>query len=298
MFDGINCFGLRLLMALVEQKGSGEVAISPPALYLPLALLRGVSSGATRAGLSRALGSSESLTDEEREHRIRTLRGILNSERFFFETSLAARRDRPFSTAFLRRAQDIYGLSVQADDTPLPLRLGAQLTVPLKLEGRVGRTEADRLTGLRLPAVEGRRCLYILVPPRATFWQNKQKPLLSLLERLDDTYLWSWQERLTEVEHQALPADELPALPQLAETQDFLELLKKMDMGPAFTQAADFSLMMVAGEAPYLSALRQTLQLRITGVETSPDVYPLLWWLTDEPSGLRIALGVCWGLTD
>lgn len=298
MLEGLNRFGLTLLEGLATYQKDAEVALSPPALYLPLALLRGVSSGATRAGLSRALGSSETLTDEERELRIRTLRRVLNNERVSFEASLKARGHRPFSTTFLRRAQELYGVSVQTDETQLPLRLGTQLTFQLKLEKRVSRVQSERLTGLRLVTVNGQHSLNLLLPPRPGFWQPKHKPLQCLLAQLDEPFLVSWQQRLAAVEPEIIPAEELPVLPQIVETYDLLGVLKELDMGPAPTPAADFSLMMISGEAPSLSELRHTLQMRVTGIETSPEPEPLLWWVTDEVSGLHIALGVRWGLTD
>ena len=200
MFEGINRFGLKLLATLGEQLGAQDIAISPPVIYLPLVMLRSVAGGATRAGLSRALGSNESVSDDERERRIQVLRRILSSEQASFDIDLESRGQRPFSPTFLRRAQDLYGVTVETDDTTLPLRLATQFSVSLRLEGGVGCVQADRLLGLRFPDSSRKRSLTLLVPPRAGFWQSKNKPLHCLLERLDETLFLTWQKRLTEAE--------------------------------------------------------------------------------------------------
>ena len=297
MFEGINHFGLRLLAALIEQKGFEDSAVSPPAIYLPLAMLRGAASGATRAGLSRLLGSSESLTDEERDRKIRALRSILTSEHATFEVSVKVRGQRPFSPTFLRRAQESYGVQVCHEEGNLPLRLLSQLSASLNLDGTVAQVEEDRLVGFRLPTVGGRRSLSLLVPREARFWQGKNRPLQDLLERLNEDFFTGWQEQLMKQAPEKLPAAMLPALPQIVEAEDLLPHLKELDMGPAITLSADFSLMMVSGEAPHLSALRHTLQVSLSGLEAGSEIRPLFWWITDEPSELVIALGVRWSPT-
>ncbi|WP_309723334.1 serpin family protein [Armatimonas sp.] len=298
MFEGINHFGLRLLAALIEQKGFEDISVSPPAIYLPLAMLRGAASGATRAGLSRLLGSSESLTDEERERKIRALRSILTLEHTTFEVSVKTRGQRPFSPTFLRRAQESYGAQLYPDDSNLPLRLLSQLNASLNLDGTVAQVEADPLVGFRLPSVGGRRSLSLLVPRKARFWQGKNRPLQDLFERLNDDFFASWQGQLMKAAPEKRPAMLLlPALPLIVEAEDLLPHLKELDMGPAITPSADFSLMMVSGEAPHIATLRHTLQVPLSGFETGPDLCPLFWWITDEPSELIVALGVRWSST-
>ncbi len=291
MFESINPFGLKSFKTLMAQSRSGEVALSPPAVYLPLALLRRVASGATRTGLSRALESNEALSDEEREHRVRTLRGILNGEGYISETSFKVRSHRPFSPTFLQRTHETYGISVHADDSNLPLRLVTQVTMQLKLKEEVSCVQVERLTGLCFSDTEGHRKLYLLIPCRAGLFQNKQKPLQHLLERLDDAFLVGWQERLAAAEPQIPGALALPSLPTAVDSRDLMGVLKALDLGPALTPAADFSRMMVSGEAPYLSTLRHTFQLQATGIETNSEPAPLLWWVTDSATGLRLAMG-------
>lgn len=291
MFSGINCFGIKLLAALSESREVHDVAVAPPVVYLPLVMLRSVAGGATRTGLSRALGTNEALTDEEREHRIRTLRRVLSSEQVSFDIDLESRGQRPFSPTFLRRAQELYGITVETDDTTLPLRLTTQLSVSLPLAGSVRCVQADRLLGLRFLDIYGKRSLSLLVPPRAGFWQAKHKPLQCLLERFDETMLLTWQERLTEAEAREVAANALPALPQVADSLDLLPRLQALDMGPALTPAADFSSMMVASEAPHLSTIRHKLQVPLTGVATSSEAPACLWWVTDNETGLVLALG-------
>ena len=95
-----------------------------------------------------------------------------------------------------------------------------------------------------------------------------------------------------------MAANALPALPQVAESLDLLPLLQELDMGPALTPAADFSSMMVASEAPHLSSIKHRLQVLLSGVETSAEIPPCLWWLTDDETGLVMALGVRWAATE
>jgi hypothetical protein len=170
------------------------------------------------------------------------------------------------------------------------------LSSSLILDGTVAQVQRERLVGLRFPTVGARRSLSLLLPRKAAFWESKNRPLQDLLEGLDDDFFASWQESLQKEAPQQ-PSVLLPALPLIVEAEDLLPHLKELDMGPAITPSADFSLMMVSGEAPHLSALRHTLQIPLKGIETGPDVRPLFWWITDEPSALVIALGVRWSAT-
>ena len=129
MFEGIHRFGLALLTTLSAQKTETDVALCPPALYLPLVMLRSVSSGATRTALSRALKNNDALTEEERERWALKLRAVFDSEATPLTLQLKARGHRPFATTFLRRAQELYGIEVETDLALPPLQLSTKLVV-------------------------------------------------------------------------------------------------------------------------------------------------------------------------
>lgn len=289
MFDVVNQFGIRLLVSLAQKQGARRACVSPPSLYLPLSLLKQVAKGATRVGLTRALGSEETLTDEEREARLRQLRALLSTPPLLFDATLQSRGQRPMLPAFLRRASELYGIPVQTDETLLPLRFQTRLNVAVSLTGERHQAQQGRLTGLRLAAEQG-LALYYLLPQKSAFWQSRERPLQDLLTELNAESLSGWRTALAEG---GPVTGKLPPLPALCESGDLLPRLGGLDLGPAITPAADFSLMMVAGEAPHLSSLRHTLQLRFSGeglTATMPRG-PLLWWLKHEESGLVLALG-------
>lgn len=289
MFHAVNHFGIRLLASVAEQQSEARFTLAPPALYLPLTMLKSVASGATRQGLSRALETDEKLSEDERERRIRLLRGLVSTSPVTFEASLLSRGHRPFSPGFMRRAQETYGVPVVTDDGNLPLRLLLRLSATVNLTGAVHHLRDGKVLGYRLPAENG-LALTLLVPPRAAFWQARNRPLLELLKGLDHDTLNLWRERLNATEASATP---IPPLPEISENIDLMARLKTLDLGPALTPAADFSLMMVASEAPHLAGLRQTLQLQLSGGKALPTrpASPMVWWLEHEPSGVMLALG-------
>ena len=289
MFHAVNHFGIRLLASIAAQQSEAQFTLAPPALYLPLTMLKSVATGATRQGLSRALGTDEKLSEDERERRMRLLRGVVSTSPVTFEASLLSRGHRPFSPVFMRRAQETYGVPLVTDEGNLPLRLLLRLSATVNLTGAVHHLRDGKVLGYRLPADNG-LALTVLVPARAAFWQAKSRPLLELLQGLDPDTLGIWRERLNATEPSATP---IPPLPEISENIDLLTRLKALDLGPALTPAADFSLMMVASEAPYLAGMRQSLQVQLSGGKMLPTraADPMVWWLEHEPSGVMLALG-------
>lgn len=296
MFQAVNHFGIRLLASIAAQASDGHLALAPPALYLPFCMLKSVASGATRHGLTRVLGTEEKLAEDERERRLRALRGVLGTAPLTFEGSLLSRGQRAFSPLFLRRAQETYGIPLVTDEGNQPLRLQTRLSATVTLAGTVQYAREGKLEGMRLPA-DGGLALNFLIPPKAAFWKGRNKPLFELLGTLTTDTTTLWRDRLSATEPVIMPTPELPVL---AQNIDLLARLKSLDLGPALTPAADFSLMMVASEAPHLAGVRHALQLQFAGGKALPTraVSPALWWLEHEPSGVFLALGFSGGEKD
>ena len=288
----VNHFGLRLLSNVLEQEETGSILIAPPALFLSLALLKSAASGATRSGLTRFLGTDESLSEEERERRVRRLREtITTSPSLTLENVLCANSHRPLSPSFLRRASSVYGVQVEQDESSLPLRLQSSFQVQLSATRAISTVRESRLLGVRFGTNSPQHGLYVFSPDRVPFWQGRRKSLQSLLSLFTAT---TWP--VLQLALQAQEPEGAWAFPEIGMTGSVS--LKELDLGPASTAAADFSRLMVSGNAPHLSTLRHQAQLSFSHDReipvTAPPLpdQPLLWLLCEETSGVILLLGL------
>lgn len=288
----VNQFGFRLLADRAEQEEMGSALIAPPALFLSLALLKSAASGATRSGLARFLGTDESLSEDERERRVRRLRAALGlGPSITLENVLCANGHRPLSPSFLRRAFSVYGVQVEQDESSLPLRLQSAFQVQLSATKAITTIRENRLLGVRFGTNSPCHGLYVFLPDRVPFWQGRKKSLQNLLNQLNAN---TWPAL-----HKALQLQEPEgawAFPELEMTGTVM--LKELELGPASTASADFSRLMVSGNAPHLSALRHHVQLSFNhdreipvSAPPLPD-QPLLWLLAEETSGVILQLGL------